>query len=100
MKNLLIALALIAVFAAVQSMPAGKWSYCQDKRKITIALNLKYCHEIPIVHSVLIGNHKNFHKGSGGDMGLIGWNFKLTRFFGGDLRIQISDVYVNWVYEV
>ena len=97
MKNLLIALALIAVFAAVQSMPAGKWSYCQDKSKTNIAFNLKYCHEIPTVHPVLIGDHKNFHKwGRGGDMSSI----KLARCFGGDLRMQISDAYGNWIYEV
>ena len=61
MKNLLIALALIAVFAAVQSMPAGKSSYYQNKSKSNIAFNLKYCHEIPIVHPALIGDHKSFH---------------------------------------
>lgn len=81
MKNLLIALALIAVFAAVQSMPAGKWSYCQDKRKINIGLNLKYCHEISIVHSVLIGNHKNFHKGKGWGHGFNRMEFQVVQFF-------------------
>lgn len=86
MKNLLIALALIAVFAAVQSMPAGKSLYYQNKSKTNFALNLKYCHEISIAHPALIGDHKSFHNLKVWVRGFNRMEFHVGQiFFGADL---------------
>ena len=79
MKNLLIALALIAVFAAVQSMPAGKSAIVKKKSKTNIGLNLKYCHEIPIVHPGLIGDQKTFHEGKGRGCGFNRMEFHVLK---------------------
>ena len=79
MKNLLIALALIAVFAAVQAMPAGKWMALSNKDKTQIwglggSPHSKYRGKSRIISPTIIFVQRVFWRGyfrSGRGVGLL-----------------------------